>query len=139
MPVIAIKPSSCCPILLRPEREILGAIPYQENLAILHTDERLMPKRKLAWAAWNYHVPKQPAGRVCLTYNMNILQSLPVKTQFLVSLNRSDIQPGKVLGSYVYSHPIFTVAGVAAQKRRAEINGERGNLLLRRVLELWLS
>jgi uncharacterized protein len=108
------------------EREILGAIPYQENEAVLHTDERLMPTRKLAWAAWNYHVPEGPADRVHLTYNMNILQSLPAKTQFLVSLNRHDIDPEKVLGRYQYHHPLFTVAGVAAQKRRAEISGERG-------------
>jgi uncharacterized protein len=108
------------------ETAILGAIPYQENHAVLHTDERLMPQRKLAWAAWNYHVPEARSERVCLTYNMNILQSLPGKTQFLVSLNRSDIDPAKVLGSYAYHHPVFTVAGVAAQKRRAEINGERG-------------
>jgi predicted NAD/FAD-binding protein len=108
------------------EREILGAIPYQENLALLHSDERLMPTRRLAWAAWNYHVPKEASERVCLTYNMNILQSLPARKQFLVSLNRSDIDPRKVLGSYVYHHPVFTVAGVAAQKRRAEINGKRG-------------
>jgi uncharacterized protein len=107
------------------ERDILGAIPYQENIAVLHTDERLMPQRKLAWAAWNYHLPEQTSDRVCLTYNMNILQSLPGKTQFLVSLNRNDMEPGKVLGRYVYHHPLFTVAGVAAQKRRAEINGER--------------
>jgi uncharacterized protein len=107
------------------ELEILGAIPYQENLAVLHSDDRLMPKRKLAWAAWNYHVPKNPGERVGLTYNMNILQSLPAKQQFLVSLNRSDIDPAKVLGSYVYHHPLFTVAGVAAQ--------------MRRVLELWIS
>jgi predicted NAD/FAD-binding protein len=108
-----------------PERQILGAIPYQENEAILHTDERLMPRRKLAWAAWNYHVPKTAGSRVCLTYNMNILQSLSSKTQFMVSLNRSDIDTRKVLGSYTYHHPVFTVEGVAAQKRRAEINGER--------------
>jgi predicted NAD/FAD-binding protein len=107
------------------ERQILGAIPYQENQAVLHSDERVMPKRKLAWAAWNYHVPKQPSGRVCLTYHMNTLQSLPGKTQFLVSLNRSDIDPAKVLGRYVYHHPLFTPAAVAAQKRRTEINGER--------------
>jgi predicted NAD/FAD-binding protein len=107
------------------ECEILGAIPYQENEAILHTDERLMPQRKLAWAAWNYHLPKRPFGRVSLTYNMNILQSLPCKRQFLVSLNRTDIDPSQVLGRYLYHHPVFTVAGIAAQKRRAEISGER--------------
>jgi predicted NAD/FAD-binding protein len=108
------------------ERAILGAIPYQENEAVLHTDVRLMPKRRLAWAAWNYHVPQTPSARVCLTYNMNILQSLPGKTQFMVSLNHPDIDPSRVIGNYRYHHPVFTAAGVAAQKRRAEINGERG-------------
>jgi predicted NAD/FAD-binding protein len=107
------------------ECEVLGAIPYQENEAVLHTDERLMPQRKLAWAAWNYHLPKRPIGRVSLTYNMNILQSLPCKTQFLVSLNPTDIDPRQVLGRYLYHHPMFTVAGIAAQKRRAEISGPR--------------
>ena len=108
------------------ERSILGAIPYQENEAVLHTDVRVMPKRPLAWAAWNYHVPQTPSARVCLTYNMNILQSLPGKTQFMVSLNHPDIDAGSVIDRYHYHHPVFTVAGVAAQKRRAEISGERG-------------
>ncbi len=58
------------------EREILGAIPYQANEAVLHTDSSLMPRRPLAWAAWNYHLPIEPCGRVTVTYNMNILQAL---------------------------------------------------------------
>jgi len=106
------------------EREILGAISYQENEALLHTDTRLMPRRRLAWAAWNYHIPKDPVERVAVTYNMNILQSLQAPVQFMVSLNRADqIDPAKVLGSYTYHHPVFTAAAVAAQKRRHEING----------------
>jgi predicted NAD/FAD-binding protein len=106
------------------EREILGAISYQENEALLHTDTRLMPRKRLAWAAWNYHIPQHPVDRVAVTYNMNILQSLQAPVQFMVSLNRADqIDPAKVLGSYTYHHPVFTAAAVAAQKRRHEING----------------
>jgi predicted NAD/FAD-binding protein len=106
------------------EREILGAISYQENEALLHTDTRLMPRKRLAWAAWNYHIPKEPVERVAVTYNMNILQSLQAPVQFMVSLNRADqIDPTQVLGSYTYHHPVFTAAAVAAQKRRQEIDG----------------
>jgi predicted NAD/FAD-binding protein len=108
------------------EREILGAITYQENEALLHTDTRLMPRKHLAWAAWNYHIPRETAERVAVTYNMNILQTLDAPEQFLLSLNRSDeIDPAKVLGSYVYHHPVYTAAAVAAQRRRHEINGVR--------------
>jgi uncharacterized protein len=108
------------------EREILGAMPYQANEALLHTDSSLMPRRPLAWAAWNYHLPIEPSGRVTVTYNMNILQSLRAPAQFLLTLNRgADVDSGKVLGRYVYHHPVFTAAAVAAQRRRHEINGVR--------------
>jgi predicted NAD/FAD-binding protein len=106
------------------EREVLGAIGYQANEAVLHTDARLMPRRPLAWAAWNYHLPPVPYDRVTVTYNMNILQSLGAPVQFLLTLNRgADVDPRRVLGSYVYQHPVYTIAAVAAQKRRHEING----------------
>jgi predicted NAD/FAD-binding protein len=108
------------------ERDILGAITYQANEALLHTDTRMMPRRPLAWAAWNYHLPALRNDRVTVTYNMNILQSLEAPVQFLLTLNRSaEIAPGSVLGSYVYHHPVYTAAAVAAQKRRPEINGVR--------------
>ncbi len=108
------------------EREILGAIPYQANDALLHTDTRLMPRRRRAWAAWNYHLPPTPAERVTVTYNMNILQSLRAPVQFLLTLNRpDDVDPAQVLGRFSYHHPVFTTAGVAAQQRRAEISGPR--------------
>ena len=108
------------------EREILGAIHYQANEALLHTDATLMPRRPLAWAAWNYHLPIEHSGRVTVTYNMNILQSLVAPTQFLLTLNRgAHVDPSKVLGRYVYHHPVYTTAAVAAQARRSEINGER--------------
>ncbi len=108
------------------EREILGAIPYQANEALLHTDARLMPRRPLAWAAWNYHLPIDQYERVTVTYNMNILQTLAAPAQFLVTLNRSaDVDPRKVLGRFVYYHPVYTGSAVAAQRRRHEIDGRR--------------
>jgi len=106
------------------EREVLGAIPYQRNEAVLHTDVRLLPRRRLAWAAWNYHVTCRHSDRVALTYNMNILQGLDARRPFLVTLNRSDeIDPACVLRTIEYHHPLFTPAGVAAQARQGEING----------------
>jgi predicted NAD/FAD-binding protein len=108
------------------ELQVLGAIPYQENEALLHTDTRLMPRRPLAWAAWNYHLPLEPLARVTVTYNMNILQSLTAREQFLLTLNRGEaVDPSKVIGRYVYHHPVFTAEAVAAQKRHHELNGVR--------------
>jgi uncharacterized protein len=110
----------------REEREILGAIPYQANEALLHSDDRLMPRKSLAWAAWNYHLPIDQYERVTVTYNMNILQRLSAPVRFLLTLNRSaDVDPRAILGSYVYHHPVYTAEAVAAQKRRHEINGTR--------------
>lgn len=106
------------------EREVLGAIPYQRNLAVLHTDARLLPRRRLAWAAWNYHVPVTRRSQVALTYNMNILQSLQAPAPFLVTLNHVEaIAPEKVIARIDYDHPLFTPQGVAAQARQHEING----------------
>ena len=106
------------------ETEVLSAIPYQENEAVLHTDARLLPRKRLAWAAWNYHVLREDSRRVALTYNMNILQGLDAPEPFLVTLNRTDeIDPSKVLRRITYHHPLYTAAGVAAQARQAEING----------------
>jgi predicted NAD/FAD-binding protein len=108
------------------EREILGAIPYQANEALLHTDSSLMPHRPLAWAAWNYHLAQDRCERVTVTYNMNILQSLTAPVQFLLTLNRGgDVDPRTVLGRYVYHHPVYTAGAVAAQARCREINGVR--------------
>ena len=110
------------------ERAILGAFPYQENEAILHTDESVLPRRALARAAWNYHVLEvrnnRLRDRVALTYDMNLLQSLDAPVRFLVTLNRgADIDPAKVLRRMTYHHPVYLPAGVAAQQRRAEISG----------------
>jgi predicted NAD/FAD-binding protein len=106
------------------EREILGAIPYQENEAVLHTDASLMPRRRLAWAAWNYHLLARYQARVALTYNMNILQGLDAPVQFCVTLNNSEaIDPARVIRRITYDHPVLTREGVAAQRRHAEVNG----------------
>ncbi|MBX3702995.1 MAG: FAD-dependent oxidoreductase [Steroidobacteraceae bacterium] len=108
------------------EREVLAAIPYQRNEAVLHTDERLLPRRRLAHAAWNYHVLPRGAGRVALTYHMNILQRITSPVPLLVTLNRSEaIDPARILKRIVYRHPLFTPASVAAQARQRELNGAR--------------
>ncbi len=106
------------------ESDILGAIPYQNNEIVLHTDSTLMPKKKLAWAAWNYHVTTEKLGLATLTYNMNILQSLNSPEPFLVTLNHtSKIHPEKIIKTIHYKHPVFTPEGIAAQLRHGEISG----------------
>lgn len=106
------------------EREVLSAIPYQANEAVLHTDARMLPRRRLAWAAWNYGMPEGPGGRVGLTYNMNILQGLSGPAPVCVTLNDAGrIDPARVLARMTYHHPLFTPSGVAAQARHREIDG----------------
>ena len=106
------------------EREILGAIPYQENETILHTDASVLPRAKRAWAAWNYHIPREARDRVAVTYDMNILQGLEAPETFCVTLNYRDrIDPDRILKRLTYHHPAYTPAGIAAQSRHAEISG----------------
>ncbi|HUG99900.1 MAG TPA: FAD-dependent oxidoreductase [Gammaproteobacteria bacterium] len=108
------------------EREVLGAIPYQPNLAVLHTDERLLPRKRKAWAAWNYRIPAGRRDAVSVTYNMNILQDLDAKAQLLVTLNPTvAIDPDKVIRRIVYQHPVYTPRGIAAQRRCAELMGQQ--------------
>ncbi len=112
------------------EREILGAIRFQPNQVILHTDPSLMPKRRAAWAAWNVQVPKREEAKgepVRVTYWMNPLQSLEGPDDLFVTLNcEDDIAPERVLKTRTFMHPIFDEAAVAAQARYDEINGQRG-------------
>jgi uncharacterized protein len=106
------------------ERNVLGAIAYQQNEAVLHTDTRILPRARLAWAAWNYHIVPGHRERVAVTYNMNILQRLDAPDPFLVTLNRSEaIDPARVLRRISYHHPLFTTSSVAAQARHRELNG----------------
>ena len=106
------------------EHELLGAIAYQPNQAVLHTDERMLPRRRRAWASWNYHLLDEPKAQTTVTYHMNRLQSLTADREFCVTLNRSEeIDPAKVIETIDYSHPVFTREGHAAQARHHEISG----------------
>jgi predicted NAD/FAD-binding protein len=106
------------------EQEVLRPMAYQENEAVLHTDEGMLPTRRRAWGAWNYHIPAKQQNRVALTYNLNILQNIQAPVQFCVTLNNSrGISPKKIIKRMVYYHPVFTTESVLAQQRQPEING----------------
>jgi predicted NAD/FAD-binding protein len=107
------------------ERSVLTDLPYSSTLAVLHTDQTVMPRARSAWAAWNATIrADQPDARACLTYDMNILQGLQSPDEFLVSLGLEDrIDPAKVLRRIPYSHPAYHVRSPAAQARWAEISG----------------
>jgi predicted NAD/FAD-binding protein len=106
------------------ERELLGAIPYQSNEAVLHTDRSLLPRRRRAWASWNYHLDPDAEGRCTVTYHMNRLQSLRADRELCVTLNRTAaIDPERIIRTIQYAHPVYTPAGVAAQSRHHEISG----------------
>ncbi len=105
------------------EREILGAIPYKRNEAVLHTDSSLLPSRRRAWAAWNYHIPANRKESALVTYNMNILQGLHTDQQYCVTLNNAEaVSPDRILHRVMYEHPVFTRESVAAQAQHGEIN-----------------
>ena len=106
------------------ERKTLSAIQYQKNEAVLHTDESLLPRRKKAWASWNYHIPSDAQEDVALTYNMNILQGLKTDKTYCVTLNyTSHIDPKKIVKTITYHHPMFTADSVEAQSNHRLING----------------
>jgi predicted NAD/FAD-binding protein len=106
------------------EHEILGAIPYQPNEAVLHTDARMLPWRRRAWASWNYHLLPEPKPASTVTYHMNRLQSLNAEQEFCVTLNHSEtIDPARIIRRISYAHPVYTEAGVGAQARVGEIDG----------------
>jgi predicted NAD/FAD-binding protein len=106
------------------ERTLLGAIPYQANEAVLHTDTSMLPRRRRAWASWNYHLSDTPCGHTTVTYHMNRLQALEAEREFCVTLNRTaDIGPEHVIQTMSYAHPVYTSEGMAAQQRVQEISG----------------
>ena len=108
------------------EREVLGAIPYQRNEAVLHTDARLLPRRRAARQAWNYHLLERPKPRPTVTYYANHLQRLQADDEFCVTLNLTEaIDPAKIIRTIPYSHPVYTPDGVRAQARHAALNGVR--------------
>lgn len=110
------------------ERAILGAIGYQDNLAVLHTDERHLPPTRRAWAAWNVDVDRADAGGapVRVTYDLTTLQRLPTDTRYLVTLNPGEATPDGAIRTIHYSHPILDAGARAAQRRLPEINGADG-------------
>ena len=106
------------------EKDILGSIPYQKNNILLHTDSSVLPRRKLAWASWNYQLDSDPNSPVILTYNMNILQTIEANKTFCVTLNDSDsVDKNSILKKITYHHPLFTVKAIESQKRKSEISG----------------
>lgn len=109
------------------ESALLGAFPYQPNVALLHTDTRLLPRNPQAWSSWNYRVPMQPESVPTVTYNMNILQSLDTPETYCVSLNeQSRVAPDKVVAQIEYEHPVMTVRGLLAQEQRTELIRHQG-------------
>ena len=110
------------------EREILGALRYAENDVVLHSDTRLLPNRRLAWASWNYRLGGSARQPAAVTYNMNILQGLQSETTFCVSLNQTeDIAPDKILKRFRYAHPQYSQAGLLAQARWQELQGAQNS------------
>ena len=106
------------------EREILGAFPYQRNRAVLHTDRRLLPRRRRTWASWNYHLGREPGEPVGVTYHMNRLQNLDDGVDVFVTLNREEaIDTAKVIARIDYEHPLYTWRSVQAQSQFDAIDG----------------
>jgi predicted NAD/FAD-binding protein len=104
------------------ERELLGAFRFQANAAVLHTDDRLMPRHRRTWASWNYHLDEDGGDGACVTYWMNRLQSIPGPTQYFVTLNRTQaIAPSRIVARFTYAHPFFTPGASAAQTRHDEL------------------
>ena len=130
--VLACHADQALSLLAQPtpqEQTLLGAIRYHPNRAVLHTDTSVMPKKKLAWAAWNYErAPDlgRESSRVCLHYWINRLQPLPFSQDVIVSLNPvSAIDPSKVLGEYDYAHPVFDLGAIQAQSQLATLQGQQ--------------
>ncbi len=130
--VLAVHSDTALRLLAQPteaEAQVLGAIRYQPNRAVLHTDASVMPACRSAWAAWNYERAadgQQESARVCLHYWINRLQPLPFAQPVFVSLNPvHDIDPAQVLGDFDYAHPVFDLGALAAQKQVAALQGEQ--------------
>ncbi|MFJ4345430.1 NAD(P)/FAD-dependent oxidoreductase [Pseudomonas sp. NPDC089401] len=108
------------------ERAILGAIRYASNDVVLHTDTRLLPRRRRAWASWNYRLGGSAQAPAALTYDMNILQGIDAPVTFCVSLNQTAlVDPAQILARFEYAHPQYSLAALAAQARQGELQGPR--------------
>ena len=106
------------------ETKVLSKMKYQKNIAYIHTDENILPKRKNAWSSWNYLLGSENDKKVTLTYNMNILQSLNAKKTFCVTLNNCEqIDKNKIIKEIVYHHPLFTPETIKSQSKKDLIDG----------------
>ena len=130
--VLACHADQALSLLAQPtpqEQALLGAIRYHPNKAVLHTDTSVLPKKKLAWAAWNYERATDlglESSRVCLHYWINRLQPLPFSQDVVVSLNPvRAIDPSKVLGEYDYAHPVFDLGAIKAQSQLPRLQGQQ--------------
>jgi len=127
--VLATHSDQALALLERPselEQRILGAIPYLENEVVLHGDTQLLPRRRRAWASWNFHLLERPRPRPTVTYHLNRLQRLRTREQLLVTLNRTEaIDPERVFARLTLSHPVFTREAVRAQGRWSELAGKQ--------------
>jgi predicted NAD/FAD-binding protein len=125
--VLACHSDQALALLAQPaadERELLGAIGYQRNATVLHTDASVLPRNGRAWSAWNALVPAEAGSQCTVSYLMNHLQRLDAPAPLIVSLNLDErIDPGKVIARMVYHHPVYSHAAVAAQARLAAISG----------------
>ncbi|MEX0615203.1 MAG: dehydrogenase, partial [Methylophaga sp.] len=108
------------------EIEILGAIGYQQNDMLLHSDKQVLPRKKTAWASWNVRVCPELANQCTVNYHMNTLQGIDAPLEFIVSLNSNHlVDPAKVFLGRRYAHPIYNAATLAAQKRWDELAGDQ--------------
>jgi predicted NAD/FAD-binding protein len=130
--VVATHSDQALALLAEPsaaERAVLGAIAYQPNRAVLHTDVSVLPTRPLAWAAWNYERAgdtRRKSTQVCLHYLLNLLQPLPFKQSVVVSLNPvTPIASDQVLGSFDYAHPVLDGPAIRAQKDLPALQGRQ--------------
>ncbi len=106
------------------ELELLGAIPYGPSQLALHSDERLLPRRRAAWASWNYHLLDEPPAAPTVTYHLGSLQGIRTDRELLVTLNLTDhVDPARIHAVHDVAHPVYTPDGLKAQARHAEISG----------------
>ncbi len=108
------------------EKNILSAMPYKANSVVLHTDTAMLPKRRKAWASWNYQLSENKEADASVTYNMNILQGIEAEHTFCVTLNQKQaIKPTKILREFTYHHPVFSLQSCQAQQQRHIICGQK--------------
>ena len=127
--VVATHPDQALAMLAEPtalQRELLSALPYSPNGALLHTDTSLLPRAHGARASWNFRRVAGKSGEVTVTYDLTRLQRLPTDAHYLVTLGGDDlVDPDTVIARRDYAHPIYTPESVAARARLPEISSDR--------------